>query len=262
MGSVAQDRTASVARAPSKTSAQGHSRICGHRQSHHPTQGPQPQSLRARCPCSGLGRSVNETHYSVLLLLLRFGVGPGGDKCPDCVGWGSCLPCVWRKPRKTPTLSSLLALGQRRIYRSAEIPVNPRTGKPHTQDQRQRNPSRKYAEHDGGLGRREGQPYETRLRRRLRSGRDEEPARRPNSTSASAGKTKSSVLSGSKDQQFLYETDGKLVFMDNETYEQTELDADLLAIAGRSCKWDDRDNRVFREEALTVSCRKELLPRR
>jgi elongation factor P len=31
-----------------------------------------------------------------------------------------------------------------------------------------------------------------------------------------------------KDQQFLYESDGKLVFMDNETFEQTELDADLL----------------------------------
>ena len=31
-----------------------------------------------------------------------------------------------------------------------------------------------------------------------------------------------------KDQQFLYETDGKLVFMDSETFEQTELDADLL----------------------------------
>jgi elongation factor P len=31
-----------------------------------------------------------------------------------------------------------------------------------------------------------------------------------------------------KDQQFLYETDGMLVFMDNETFEQTELDADLL----------------------------------
>ncbi|MGB7268256.1 MAG: elongation factor P [Albidovulum sp.] len=31
-----------------------------------------------------------------------------------------------------------------------------------------------------------------------------------------------------KDQQFLYETDGRLVFMDNETFEQTELDADLL----------------------------------
>jgi elongation factor P len=31
-----------------------------------------------------------------------------------------------------------------------------------------------------------------------------------------------------KDQQFLYETDGRLVFMDGETFEQTELDADLL----------------------------------
>lgn len=31
-----------------------------------------------------------------------------------------------------------------------------------------------------------------------------------------------------KDQQFLYETDGRLVFMDSETFEQTELDAELL----------------------------------
>ena len=31
-----------------------------------------------------------------------------------------------------------------------------------------------------------------------------------------------------KDQQFLYETDGRLVFMDSETFEQTELPADLL----------------------------------
>ncbi len=31
-----------------------------------------------------------------------------------------------------------------------------------------------------------------------------------------------------KDQQFLYETDGMLVFMDNETFEQIELPADLL----------------------------------
>ena len=31
-----------------------------------------------------------------------------------------------------------------------------------------------------------------------------------------------------KDQQFLYENDGMLVFMDSETFEQTELPADLL----------------------------------
>lgn len=31
-----------------------------------------------------------------------------------------------------------------------------------------------------------------------------------------------------KEQQFLYETDGRLVFMDNETFEQTEIDAELL----------------------------------
>ncbi len=39
-----------------------------------------------------------------------------------------------------------------------------------------------------------------------------------------------------KDQQFLYESDGKLVFMDNETFEQTELDADLWATAAPSCR--------------------------
>ena len=31
-----------------------------------------------------------------------------------------------------------------------------------------------------------------------------------------------------KDQQFLYETDGRLVFMDTDTYEQVELDAEIL----------------------------------
>lgn len=31
-----------------------------------------------------------------------------------------------------------------------------------------------------------------------------------------------------KEQQFLYETDGRLVFMDNATFEQTEIDAELL----------------------------------
>ena len=34
-----------------------------------------------------------------------------------------------------------------------------------------------------------------------------------------------------KDQQFLYESDGKLVFMDTDTYEQIELAADLLGDA-------------------------------
>lgn len=31
-----------------------------------------------------------------------------------------------------------------------------------------------------------------------------------------------------KDQQFLYESDGRLIFMDAETYEQVEIDAELL----------------------------------
>ncbi len=57
-----------------------------------------------------------------------------------------------------------------------------------------------------------------------------------------------------KDQQFLYETDGKLVFMDNETYEQTELDADLLGDR-RPFLQDGMIATIeyFGEEALTVS---------
>lgn len=45
-----------------------------------------------------------------------------------------------------------------------------------------------------------------------------------------------------KDQQFLYESDGKLVFMDSETYEQTELDADLLG-----------DRRPFLQDGMTAT---------
>ena len=45
-----------------------------------------------------------------------------------------------------------------------------------------------------------------------------------------------------KDQQFLYETDGKLVFMDNETFEQMELDADLLG-----------DRRPFLQDGMTAA---------
>lgn len=44
-----------------------------------------------------------------------------------------------------------------------------------------------------------------------------------------------------KDQQFLYETDGMLVFMDNETYEQIELPADILG-----------DARPFLQDGMTV----------
>ena len=45
-----------------------------------------------------------------------------------------------------------------------------------------------------------------------------------------------------KDQQFLYETDGKLVFMDSATFEQTELDADLLG-----------DRRPFLTDGMTAA---------
>ncbi len=44
-----------------------------------------------------------------------------------------------------------------------------------------------------------------------------------------------------KDQQFLYETDGMLVFMDSETFEQIELPADILG-----------DRRPFLQDGMTV----------
>ncbi len=44
-----------------------------------------------------------------------------------------------------------------------------------------------------------------------------------------------------KDQQFLYETDGRLVFMDAETFEQIEIDAELLG-----------DRRPFLQDGMTA----------
>ncbi|RNF36372.1 elongation factor P [Paracoccus methylarcula] len=57
-----------------------------------------------------------------------------------------------------------------------------------------------------------------------------------------------------KDQQFLYESDGKLVFMDSETFEQTELDADLLG-ERRPFLQDGMTATIeyYGEEALSVS---------
>jgi len=45
-----------------------------------------------------------------------------------------------------------------------------------------------------------------------------------------------------KDQQFLYETDGRLVFMDSETYEQIEIDAELLG-----------ERRPFLQDGMTAT---------
>jgi elongation factor P len=45
-----------------------------------------------------------------------------------------------------------------------------------------------------------------------------------------------------KDQQFLYESDGKLVFMDAETFEQIEIDAELLG-----------DRRPFLQDGMTAT---------
>jgi elongation factor P len=45
-----------------------------------------------------------------------------------------------------------------------------------------------------------------------------------------------------KDQQFLYETDGRLVVMDMQTYEQVELDAEILG-----------DRRPFLQDGMTVT---------
>lgn len=57
-----------------------------------------------------------------------------------------------------------------------------------------------------------------------------------------------------KDQQFLYENDGMLVFMDNETFEQIELPADLLGDR-RPFLQDGMVATVeyYGEEALSVS---------
>ena len=44
-----------------------------------------------------------------------------------------------------------------------------------------------------------------------------------------------------KDQQFLYETDGRLVFMDTQTFDQVELDADILG-----------DRRPFLQDGMMV----------
>ncbi len=44
-----------------------------------------------------------------------------------------------------------------------------------------------------------------------------------------------------KDQQFLYESDGMLVFMDNETFEQIELPAEILG-----------DRRPFLQDGMTI----------
>ena len=45
-----------------------------------------------------------------------------------------------------------------------------------------------------------------------------------------------------KDQQFLYETDGQLVFMDTETYEQVELPSEILG-----------DRRPFLQDGMTIT---------
>ncbi len=45
-----------------------------------------------------------------------------------------------------------------------------------------------------------------------------------------------------KDQQFLYEQDGMLVFMDSETYEQIELPADILG-----------ERRAFLQDGMTIT---------
>ena len=45
-----------------------------------------------------------------------------------------------------------------------------------------------------------------------------------------------------KDQQFLYESDGRLVFMDSETYEQVELDAEILG-----------ERRPFLQDGMTIT---------
>ena len=63
-----------------------------------------------------------------------------------------------------------------------------------------------------------------------------------------------------KDQQFLYETDGRLVFMDSETFEQTEIDAELLG-ERRPFLQDGMTATVeyYGEEALNVSLPQKVI---
>ena len=63
-----------------------------------------------------------------------------------------------------------------------------------------------------------------------------------------------------KDQQFLYESDGKLVFMDSETFEQTELDSDLLG-ERRPFLQDGMTATIeyYGEEALSVSIPQKVI---
>ena len=63
-----------------------------------------------------------------------------------------------------------------------------------------------------------------------------------------------------KDQQFLYESDGKLVFMDSETFEQTELASDLLG-ERRPFLQDGMTATIeyYGEEALSVSIPQKVI---
>jgi elongation factor P len=99
-------------------------------------------------------------------------------------------------------------------------------------------------EHDGGLWRvvktqhvmpGKGGAFQQVEMKNLRDGR------KLNERFRSADKVER-VRLDQKDQQFLYETDGMLVFMDTETYEQIELPADLLG-----------DQRPFLQDGMMVS---------
>ena len=88
-----------------------------------------------------------------------------------------------------------------------------------------------------GSGWRSNQPCEARQGRRLRPGRAEEPhnGTKLNERFRSAD-TVEQVRLEQKDQQFLYEQDDGLVFMDAESFEQLELPTDSSATAPPSCR--------------------------
>lgn len=69
-----------------------------------------------------------------------------------------------------------------------------------------------------------------------------------------ASETVERVRLDQKDQQFLYETDGMLVFMDNETYDQIELSSELLG-ERRPFLQDGMVAKIeyYEEEPLSVS---------
>ena len=144
-----------------------------------------------------------------------------------------------------PTVSSWVASICNGIYRCSLIPVN-LSSRFYQMPKINGNEIRpgNVLEHDGGLWAAvkvshvkpgKGGAFAQVELKNLRDGR------KLNERFRSADKVEQ-VRLDQKDQQFLYESNGMLVFMDSETYEQIELPADLLG-----------DRRPFLQDGMTAT---------